>query len=51
VIEVDDVEVPSIRGCRDCGVPDRIARWWPETYRAMQKALNATKIKMRPVEE
>ncbi len=40
-------EVPAIRGCRDCGVSDRIARWWPEAYRAM--SLELANAKMEPV--
>lgn len=40
-------DVPLIRGCKECGVPDKIARWWPEAYRAIANALNDKK--MEPV--
>lgn len=32
-------DAPTIRGCRGCGVPDRVARWWPEAYRAIHREL------------
>ena len=32
-------EFPEIRGCKGCGVPTRIARWWPEAHRAVYRAL------------
>jgi len=35
---------PAIEGCGDCGVPDRIARLWPEAWRAMAKRLDAAKL-------
>jgi hypothetical protein len=38
-------DVPVIRGCKGCGVPDRIARWWPEAYRAIHKVLLDRKLK------
>lgn len=34
---------PQILGCPLCGVPDRFARRWPEAYRAMARALDASK--------
>jgi hypothetical protein len=30
---------PLINGCRGCGVPDHIARRWPEAYRAVYRML------------
>jgi hypothetical protein len=34
-----DGDVPRVRGCKECGVPDRIAAFWPEAYRAMSLEL------------
>lgn len=34
---------PAIIGCPDCGVPDPIARTWPEAYRAAARTLDAGK--------
>jgi hypothetical protein len=36
-------EGPTILGCTGCGVPDRIARTWPEAYRAMARELDFLK--------
>ena len=44
-------EFPTIRGCRSCGVPDRIARWWPEAYRAVYKALGGKKLEELGLED
>src|SRR5262245_21365619 len=40
-------EEPKIMGCVECGVPNRIARWWPEAWRAM--AVSLAKFKMDPL--
>lgn len=37
------MEIPAIKGCKDCGVTDEIARWWPEAYRALATRLSAAK--------
>jgi hypothetical protein len=34
---------PAIVGCEGCKVPDRIARMWPEAYRAMARDLDFIK--------
>ncbi len=34
---------PAIRGCPGCGVPDRVAAYWPEAYRAMARELDVVK--------
>ncbi len=43
VLEVPSVpgpnDVPAIRGCAACGVPDWVARTWPGAYRAMAERL------------
>lgn len=43
-LAVDDTKGPMIYGCAECGVPDYIARRWPETYRAMAKLLDGKKF-------
>lgn len=40
---------PTIKGCQKCGVPDKIAMWWPEVYRALALKLAALKPKLEPV--
>jgi hypothetical protein len=35
---------PVIIGCKDCGVPDRFARVWPEAWRAMANRLSEKKL-------
>lgn len=40
---------PEVRGCKECGVPDRIARWWPEAYKALNAAMLKDLDKMAPV--
>jgi hypothetical protein len=40
---------PEIRGCKSCGVPDKIATWWPEAYRALSLKLATVKPKLEPV--
>lgn len=42
-VEIGD-KGPNILGCRDCGVPDKIARWWPEAYRAAAALLADRKL-------
>lgn len=37
------VPEPEIRGCVECGVPDVVARRWPETWRAMAYKLDIKK--------
>jgi hypothetical protein len=37
-------EGPMIIGCSGCGVPDRIARMWPEPYRTMMYRLSGKKL-------
>jgi hypothetical protein len=44
VLRVDSGDDPVILGCPDCGVPDKIARWWPEAWRAMQYRLAEFKL-------
>jgi hypothetical protein len=39
-----DYGPPFIRGCDDCGVPDRIAQRWPEGYRSVSFALAGKKL-------
>lgn len=34
---------PAIIGCPNCGVPDPIARTWPEAYRAAARELDGAK--------
>lgn len=36
-------KAPAIMGCELCGVPDRVARYWPEAYRAMAMELQKLK--------
>jgi hypothetical protein len=47
VLDVRGKEGPMIRGCKKCddgkGVPDSIARTWPEAYRAMGNELGKLK--------
>lgn len=43
--------VPQIKGCSACGVPDKIARWWPEAYRAMARELDGIKQAALSTEE
>jgi hypothetical protein len=40
----DDEKVPYIAGCEDCGVPDKVARQWPEAWRAMAHRLDSKKL-------
>ena len=42
--ELDLPDGPQIIGCVKCGVPDRIARQWPEAYRAIAKLLDGRKL-------
>jgi hypothetical protein len=35
---------PEIIGCRECKVPDKIARLWPEAWRAMANRLAVDKL-------
>lgn len=45
-LDVDsNPEHPCIKGCPDCGVPDRIAWKWPEAWRAMALQLDSNKLK------
>lgn len=37
-------EGPQVVGCDGCGVPNRIARNWPETHRALAKVLDGKKL-------
>lgn len=37
-------EGPMIIGCADCGVPDKVARMWPEAYRTMMYRLSGKKL-------
>ena len=37
-------DVPKIRGCKDCGVPDKLAIWWPEAWRAVYALLSVKKM-------
>jgi len=37
-------EGPMIIGCKDCGVPDKVARMWPEAYRTMMYRLSGKKL-------
>ena len=46
-----DGDIPTIDGCKDCGVPNKIARWWPESYRAMSLKLAELRSKMDAVTE
>lgn len=43
-LDVDHADGPQIVGCRGCGVPDKLARMWPETYRAMMYRLGGSKL-------
>lgn len=43
----DRTHGPKVRGCPECGVPDKIARWWPEAWRAVASEL--AKLKLEPV--
>lgn len=40
---------PLITGCRQCGVPDEIAVWWPEAHRAVSLKLAEIRPKLEPV--
>lgn len=44
-------DVPAIRGCPDCGVPDKVAAYWPEAYRAMAVAMDKHKALSLPTSE
>lgn len=35
---------PTVIGCPECGVPDRVARTWPEAHRDLAKALDGRKL-------
>lgn len=35
---------PEITGCPECGVPDKVARRWPEAWRAMANRLGVEKM-------
>lgn len=37
-------EGPAIVGCAECGVPDRVARTWPEAWRDLAKHLDGRKM-------
>lgn len=39
---------PHIQGCQLCGVPDRVAAYWPEAYRAMAMELDGLKKSQLP---
>lgn len=41
---VTDTDPPEILGCPRCGVPDRIARKWPEAWRLMALRLDGKKL-------
>lgn len=43
-LDLDAKTGPVIYGCHECGVPDAVARRWPEPYRAMAKALDGKKF-------
>lgn len=43
-LEVDPNADPRIIGCPGCGVPDGIARLWPESWRAMAYRLDGKKL-------
>lgn len=34
---------PTVVGCARCGVPDKVARYWPEAYRALARELDTLK--------
>lgn len=38
-----DMQEPKIIGCPDCGVPDNVARFWPEAWRAVANKLALSK--------
>lgn len=40
---------PAVYGCKGCGVPDHIARWWPEAYRTLNKLLVEKFDKFAPI--
>lgn len=40
---------PTVEGCKECGVPSRIARHWPEAYRALANRLDGKRLE--PVTE
>jgi hypothetical protein len=43
-LDVHATDGPVITGCRECGVPDVIARRWPEAWRAMANRLSPQKM-------
>lgn len=42
-LKFTDADGPKVIGCPGCGVPDRIARWWPEAHRKLAAALDERK--------
>jgi hypothetical protein len=45
-LSMRDVEGPCVIGCRNCGVPNRVARTWPEAYNALARELLSSGDKM-----
>jgi hypothetical protein len=43
VAKLDAKDGPLVLGCVGCGVPDRVARMWPEAYRALARELDFVK--------
>ena len=48
-LDVRADEGPTVIGCPDCGVPTRLARHWPEAWRALAREL--AEKKLEPVDE
>ena len=48
---LDAKDGPMVVGCAGCGVPDRIARGWPEAYRALARELDFVKQSQIAAEE
>jgi hypothetical protein len=49
-LDIRDKRGPIIKGCPECGVPDHIALWWPEAWRAMSLRLGEVRDKLDAVE-
>ncbi len=43
-LDVNSKAGPQVIGCADCGVPDRIARHWPESHRALANRLDGKRL-------
>lgn len=43
-IKIEPGSDPRIEGCTGCGVPDSIARQWPEAWRAVAYRLDTKKL-------